>query len=139
MRKRSFATLGLLALLAAVSAFGQRLTADIPFEFRLADKVMPAGHYGVTLGGHGVQGLVSVDCSTGSARGFALTSNIGGGDYARNEGRLVFKKYGDTYFLSEIWSPDRTQGSALLKTKTEREMARNTQPSETAQVLLALR
>jgi hypothetical protein len=82
---------------------------------------------------------VSVDCSTGSARGFALTSNIGGGDYARNEGRLVFKKYGDTYFLSEIWSPDRTQGSALLKTKTEREMARNTQPSETAQVLLALR
>ena len=37
---------GLLALLAAGSAFGQqRLTADIPFEFRLADKVMPAAHF----------------------------------------------------------------------------------------------
>ena len=85
MRKRSFATLGLLALLAAVSAFGQRLTADIPFEFRLADKVMPAGHYGVTLGGHGVQGLVSVDCSTGSARGTRTSFPRSGRQTARRE------------------------------------------------------
>ena len=139
MRKRSFATLGLLALLAAVSAFGQKLTADIPFEFHLSDKVMPAGHYGVTLDSNGVQGLLSVDSSIGSARGFALTYNIGGDEYAHNEGRLVFKKYGDTYFLSEAWSPDRTQGTSLLETKTERELARNIQPSETGQVLVALR
>jgi hypothetical protein len=34
MRNRSFATLGVLALLAAASAFGQsRLRYDIPFEF----------------------------------------------------------------------------------------------------------
>jgi hypothetical protein len=140
MRNRSFATLGLLALLAAVSAFGQqRLTADIPFEFHLANTVMPAGHYDVTLSAPDMQGVLSVDCVTCSARAFALTHKVGGGYSASTEGRLVFDKYGDTYFLSQVWSPGYAQGGALPTSKTEREIARTAPPAETSQILLARR
>jgi len=60
MTKRSFATLGTLALLAAASAFGQqRIRVDIPFEFHLAGTVLPAGQYEVNVGAHNMQSLVS--------------------------------------------------------------------------------
>ena len=53
MKNRSFATLGILALLAAASAFGQqKLRYDIPFEFHFPDAVMPAGQYDVDVAGN---------------------------------------------------------------------------------------
>ena len=144
MRNKSFATLGTLALLAAASAFGQqRLAFDIPFEFHLENTVMPAGHYAVILA---AQNVLSVGCYDCRVSAFALTGNVGGGTNENTECRLVFNKYGDTYFLSEVWSGGRAQGSALNKSKTEREIARMTPgiarvtlPARTSQVLLAQR
>jgi hypothetical protein len=132
---------GLLALLAAGSAFGQqRLTADIPFEFRLADKVMPAGHYDVTLSGHNIQGLLSLSCLKCSAHAFAQTHYVGGGNTEAAEGTLVFSKYGDSYFLSQVWPFEHgRQGSALSKSRTEREIARIGPPAQTSQIVLARR
>ena len=147
MRNRSFATLGTLALLAAASAFGQeRLTADIPFEFHIANTVMPAGHYDVDLSAINTRGSLTVGCRGCGVRPFASAYSVGGGPNENTECRLVFNKYGDTYFLSEVWSGGRAQGSALNKSKTEREIARMTPgiarvtlPARTSQVLLAQR
>ena len=37
----------------------------------------------------------------------------------------MFNKYGDKYFLAEVWSsPDSMNGAALLQSKAERETAR---------------
>ncbi len=148
MRNRSFATLGLLALLAA-SAFGQqvqKLVADIPFEFHYGNAVMPAGHYEVDLTAINVRGLVSVECYTCQVRAAALTNNVGGGPNAPTEGRLVFNKYGDTFFLAQVWAPGSVHGSALNKSKTEREISRTTPdvarftlPVGTSHVMIARR
>ena len=124
MRKRSFATLGVLALLATASAFGQqRMRVDIPFEFHLMDNVMPAGQYIVDTAANNV---LSLDCRACRSHAVAAASGIGGGANLSDQGRLVFNKYGDTYFLSEVWTPGYTQGGSLSKSKTEREMARIT-------------
>jgi hypothetical protein len=140
MTKRSFATLGTLALLAAASAFGQqRIRVDIPFEFHLAGTVLPAGQYEVNVGAHNMQSLVSLDCSECRASANATTFGIGGGADALTQGRLVFNKYGETYFLSQVWSPGYSQGRALNKSKTENEIARATRPDQKKQVILAMR
>jgi ribosomal protein L33 len=140
MTKRSFATLGTLALLAAASAFGQqRIRVDIPFEFHLAGTVLPAGQYEVNVGAHNMQSLVSLDCSECRASAYATTFGIGGGADALTQGRLVFNKYGETYFLSQVWSPGYSQGRALNKSKTEDEIARVTMPTQTTRVILAMR
>ncbi len=147
MRNRTFATLGILALLAAASAFGQqRVSFDIPFEFHFANAVMPAGHYAADVSAGTTQSLLSLDCHTCQAHASVLTFKIGGGIDVPTEGRMVFNKYGDTYFLSEVWSSGRAQGSGLGKSKTERELARTTPdvaritvPSRKSPVIIASR
>ena len=125
MRNRSFATLGVLALLATASAFGQsRLRFDIPFEFHVLNTVMPAGQYDVNAAFNDMQNVLSVECSACRAHGYIVTYGIGGGTDVPDEGRLVFNKYGDTYYLSEVWTPGNSQGEAVAKSKTEREIAR---------------
>jgi hypothetical protein len=127
MRNRSFATLGVLALLATASAFGQsRVRYDIPFEFHFLDTVMPAGQYDVIVAFNNVPNLLSLECYACRAHGFTVTYGIGGGVNPPDEGRLVFNKYGDTYYLSEVWKPGDAQGGALAKSKTEREIVRTT-------------
>lgn len=135
MRNRSFATLGTLALLTAASAFGQQaLTVDVPFEFNLGDKAMPAGHYDVTH----TSGVLHISCFTCGAGAMSVISNIGNGNGISQDtqSRLVFSKYGDKYFLSEVWASFGDEWAAgLPKSRTEREMAR-TSPSEVARVAI---
>jgi hypothetical protein len=113
MTKRSFATLGTLALLA--------------------------GQYEVTVGAHNMDSLVSFDCSASQAQAITTTYPTGGGADALTEGRLVFNKYGEAYFLSQVWSPGYSQGRAINKSKTENEIARGTPSDQKKQVILAMR
>jgi hypothetical protein len=39
---------------------------------------------------------------------------------------LVFNKYGDQYFLSQIWTAGGNSGRELLMPRQERELAKNT-------------
>jgi hypothetical protein len=120
MRNRSFATLGTLALLGAASAFGQQIVrADIPFEFNIAGKLLPAGNYDVSC----TSGVVTVRSHTDGA--FTMAGNIVSGGSEAAKPSLVFNRYGDKYFLEEVWSsPDSTHGASLMKSKAEREIAR---------------
>ena len=139
MRNKSFATLGIMALLAAASAFGQQiLKADIPFEFRVGSTVMPAGQYDINLAYGNIPGTLSLGCYECRAMTVAKTVNTGTGQ-APTEGRLVFSQYGDTYFLSAVWSPGRREGNALPKDKTEREIAHSASLARTREVMLARR
>ena len=139
MRNRTFAMLGVLALLAASSAFGQQnLRVDIPFEFHFADVVMPAGQYVVDTEARNIHNLLSFDCDACRVHAVAIPYAVGGRDVS-SEGRLIFNKYGDTYFLAEVWVPGRIQGMALSKSKTERELARVSLPARTGQVIVASR
>jgi len=127
MRNRSFATLGILALLAASSAFGQdSLRVDVPFEFHVADAVMPAGLYYVGPSDRSTHNLLSLSCFDCESQAVTLTSPVGGGSDVATEGRLMFNKYGETYFLSEVWVPGSSYGRSLFKSRTEREIARTT-------------
>ena len=139
MRNRTFATLGLLALLATASAFGQqhRGTFDIPFEFSTGGKVMPAGQYELIQ----ATGLRSMEltCSACPAGVLFVTHPVGSYDRRISEARLVFNKYGDRYFLSSVSWPPSGVGSALPTSKTEHEAALRAALAPTSQVVLVAR
>ncbi len=121
MKLTSFATLGTLAILAAGSAIGQtRMVADIPFEFSVADRVLPAGHYEVTRTATVLQ--VSSYESGSSAIARVIDTGVAG---ASNTGsHLIFNKYGDKYFLEQVWtSTGLRYGAEVFKSKTESEIA----------------
>jgi hypothetical protein len=87
---------------------------------------------------------MSLECY--ACRTAARTVTFGVSGSSSDEARLVFNKYGDTYFLSEVWTPGQSQGGGLSKSKTEREIAssnptvaRVTLPAGTNRAVIARR
>jgi hypothetical protein len=127
-----------LAFVAAVaSANGQsrQAVAKIPFEFVVGDKSLPAGEYGVgrfNAGGE-VLRITSTEDNDSALR---LTSPITRGS-APDKSTLVFHRYANHYFLTQVWIAGETTGRQLMKSKQERaierEMAAISSRSESAQ------
>jgi hypothetical protein len=50
----------------------------------------------------------------------------------RESSSIVFQKYGDTYFLRQVWDGGASHGHELAPSKTERQMAKATGPGVVA-------
>src|SRR5262245_31892048 len=125
---RGFAKLGLLAVMMIVAAgasakaqsLNYRLTANIPFDFTVVDKKMPAGKYWISRAQQS-QGdtLVQIRSTEGKAYAVRLTIPVNTLYETRNA-TLVFHRYGDEYFLSEVWPKGGSTGRQMPKTRVER-------------------
>ena len=106
-----------VALMAAlVSAHAQssvRVIADVPFEFAVGGKSLKAGEYTVrAMTANGDAMLITSEDSNVSA--IRLSNSIQSRD-VQEKGKLVFHRYGERYFLSEIWTPGERTGRQLQK------------------------
>jgi len=117
----------LLSLLLVGSAGAQepgtRIRASIPFDFTVKGKTMPAGTYDVTRvmdepvtlllrNVHDKHDVVVVE--TEPVRDPMMPRRC----------ELVFNRYGDTYFLSEIFTAGEQTGEELYPSHKERELKR---------------
>jgi len=124
---KRLAILGLVsmfALLGAVTSANAQLRnpirAKIPFDFNVGEKKLPAGEYIFrrvsdfsntnTMSVKNVDGSVHLFKSTLEAQ--VLTP--------KNQSVLVFHKYGDQYFLEQIWLRGDLDGTQLAESRTER-------------------
>ena len=111
---------GLALAAAVVSANGQLsshlITADIPFDFVVADQTLPSGKYTVSKASDNgkVLNIRSLDGKSSVAR----LSNSVADPNANGYVRMVFHRYGEQYFLAEVWSGDNN-GRQLIKSKEE--------------------
>ncbi|HET6977018.1 MAG TPA: hypothetical protein VFI24_11885 [Pyrinomonadaceae bacterium] len=126
---KGFVTAALLVtaiIVAGVSAQAQtlqyRLTANIPFDFTVTGKKLPAGTYWVKraqeTSGDAVLQITTPDGHSTVNR-FSIpifTFN------PKSEGELVFHRYGDEYFLAEVWPAGGGTGRSFPKTRNEREL-----------------
>jgi len=129
MAKQMIKTLSMLVFLAvvalattAVSAqTSRRVVANVPFSFIVGDKELPAGSYGIqpTSMGSGILRIAGTENSKSTVR---LTSSLRRMDSGR--GKLVFHRYQDQYFLSEIWVTGESDGRQLVKSNREKVMQR---------------
>lgn len=132
MKKQSFVIIAALAFvfgigLVTASAQGPVLRADIPFEFTVGNKVLPAGKYIVKLPDTAGAQIVSFSNADGDGSGMALTNQINpkGAEVANG---LIFVRSGDRYFLYQVHTEARDTGLEVLKTKriAATELARKT-------------
>src|SRR5260370_4870464 len=112
--------LGVIAVLTITAAHAQSAIAvTVPFDYSAGGKVLPAGEYKV---------------QTGLPNGLILLRNFEQGVSAMifgnqvesikpsQDAKLVFHRYGDSYFLAEIWaSPGTARSISLRPSKAEQE------------------
>ena len=118
---KTFTMISVLIVLSAVSTraqAGNSFMVNIPFEFSVSGKTLPAGEYTVARVGVSLDGLTirGNDVKDGAS---ALTRSTETGDI-QNQTRVVFSRYGNQYFLSQIWISGRSSGRALFRSKEER-------------------
>ena len=141
---KGFVRFGLLAVLAMIAAsvptkaqsLQYKLTANIPFDFTVTDKKLPAGKYSISRAqnsnGDLVIQIVSADRNENVSRlTFPVTTND-----PLKQGVLVFHQYGGEYFLYEIWPAGGHTGRALPKSRSERDLERRNNDVKVARVVL---
>jgi hypothetical protein len=94
------------------------VVAKIPFEFILSDRQMPAGRYTIR---HTISNnhYLTVRNEDNSMVEIACTYNLQSRS-AVVEGKLIFNRYGDQYYLAEVWWPNDTIGHIIDKTEREK-------------------
>ena len=92
---------------------------DVPFNFMAANMHMPAGEYLVS---HVDPYLVMMETKDGSARSliYVHPADV---DYYLSNNKLVFNKYGDRYFLAQVWTELHSEVHHTIKYSAEQALA----------------
>jgi hypothetical protein len=103
--------------LKASFADGGAVMANVPFAFTVGNESMPAGRYTISA----ASGVVWMRDVSQHAAVNILTIPMTP-KKERATGALLFYKYGDRYFLREMWAPGYSAGAQVPKGKIEREL-----------------
>jgi hypothetical protein len=122
MKKLALYALVLIGFSAGVVVSGAQtvgLRVDVPFNFNVAEKVLPAGSY-VILAPQG--GSLRLQGPNGVAA-IAMTNQISG-RWPEGPGAVALNCYGSRCFLSRFWTARTVTGQEVIKCRLERELAR---------------
>jgi len=107
----------------AGSAIAQTIhvRANVPFNFSVGNKTLPAGAYTIeTISPDAKMLLLRARVGKPS---MMVGSNTAEALKGAEKNKLVFNHYGSQYFLAEIWVEGATLGRQLPKTSREKELA----------------
>ena len=103
-----------------------RVTADISFAFTVMTTVLPAGSY--ALGQYGPPPLLLIQESTSRKAACVLTTFVENDPFKEFEAKLVFRRYGEQYFLGQIWTGH--VGRQIQKSNEELKVAKSSPEPE---------
>lgn len=110
-----------LLMTAAASAQTVHVRFSVPFNFIAAGATLPAGEYDIQS--LGAEEKILVIRNLKSASGILVFSNSSESLNASSRTKLVFHRYGDRYFLSELWVEGQKSGHQVTPRERELEVA----------------
>lgn len=113
-----------LAFASALAASAQNprnLIVNIPFEFNVKGATLPAGEYIVSRTSTVDEMSLTMKRKDGKGNAIVLTKALQSQE-RQSESRLIFSRYGEHYFLSQVWTSGDSVGRELYKTRQERSM-----------------
>jgi hypothetical protein len=137
--KRNYTILAALILMV-ISAVGSAnaqtssINISIPFDFVVENQTLPAGEYNIQPA---VGGRIMLRSHDGATATTVLTLPVKS-QQPSSETKLVFKRYGNQYFLAQVWSRGANVGREVLAGRSEQEAAKN-KSSERLTVLASKR
>jgi hypothetical protein len=114
-----------------------RIRADVPFAFNMEQVRMAAGNYEIAA----LSDKVLVVRSLESGQGRLLLKPMQVQARQVQNPKLVFHKYGEQYFLSQVWNGSSNIGIQFSISQREKElrMARNGSPIWPETVIVAMK
>ena len=109
----------LVGVLPGAAQGKKSVILNAPFSFVVEQQTLPAGSYRIIVE-HGWLQIRSVDRK---AAAIVLTLPVSG-KAPEGTGQVVFNRYGNRYFLSQVWVPDMPLGRQTLESREERETAK---------------
>ncbi|HEY6120778.1 MAG TPA: hypothetical protein VIV66_12530 [Pyrinomonadaceae bacterium] len=147
MKKQASIAFMMLSLMFSVAATIVRAQTNshvmritIPFEFVVRDKTLPPGDYIIKRSFSDRPEMLLIRNLDGDMSENVLTSNVQS-KTPLSVSKLIFQRYGNRYFLSQIWNAGDSAGRDLPKSGRERsvalELAKNTVERQQTVTLIA--
>ncbi len=130
MKRQVYTMIAMIILVGSMAVAAQaqtggrtQLIANIPFQFSVGKKTLPAGEYTVRqvnpASDHAVLQLRSKD---GSAIAMVQMGSVTG--KAQESAKLIFNRYGNKYFFAQAWVDREKSGLEAPKSRAERAVER---------------
>lgn len=124
MKRQTYTVIAMIVLVGSMAVVAQaqgsdriRLTADVPFEFNVGNKTMPAGKYTVSQINSNRVGL-RLQNQDGTASVMLQMNGVIG--RAPQTAKLIFHRYGNSYFFAEAWVDGDSTGMQAPKSRAEK-------------------
>jgi hypothetical protein len=134
MMLKAITMLSLFITMAAASSFArtnEKLFFYVPFNFTVGSTNLPAGQY--TIEPIGIARLI-IRNADGDAIGTAVTVNVQSST-TQKQSQLMFRRYGNQYFLAQIWTEGDNQGRELIQSQIEQELSKSTPKIRTTSIV----
>ena len=115
---------------AQANLTGADLKVTIPFDFYAGDQSLPAGVY--TVKSDSAHAVILL-CSEKIPGQFVTTNRLETIN-TPGRGQLKFKRFGNNYFLEEVWVAQRGEGQQIRSGKLEKELVSKGQAVEMVMV-----
>jgi hypothetical protein len=128
MKKLALSLIGALSmLLLGGSALAQtvHVQLNVPFDFTVGSKILPAGQYELRSAGQPNNPRLLELCRMDGAIEMYIPASDVQSTSASSETKVVFRHYGNVYFLSQLWTAGTRAGWEFPKTRAEISEAKN--------------
>lgn len=109
-----------VVLAAPLPAQTIELRANVPFDFMVGGRTMPAGAYEFGLLSQG--GVLRVMSESGSTSAMTA-SRVDRNGGSRTAALVEFHRYGNEYFLYKVWNGSANNAIEIPVSRTERELS----------------
>ena len=138
MKRKLTVGVGMLLVLAAATGVvyaqaNEIVKADIPFQFTLNEKAMPAGNYEISMADPEDPTVWVFRSTSGEAEEMADT-NTKQAESPAPQTELVFDEVVGHHFLRELWIEGQMDGREIPMSKTEKELEKQGTPKHQRRV-----
>ena len=121
------------AMSGPAAAQAQSVTANIPFSFSANDQKVPAGIYRISLQ---APRYLSFVATQSTRKQYLMLVQPTGEQNSQDGGSLMFRRYGDSNYLYQVWMPGQGAGRQFVRSRAEQETLRGLKSSSLAHVQL---
>jgi hypothetical protein len=126
MKKQAYTVIALMVLIGSMTVAAQaqnngrpQLVAEIPFQFNVGNKTLPAGEYLVrSVSDTSPIVVLNIQSRDGKASAMLMMTSVDAKE--RDSAKLIFNRYGSQYFFAQTWLDGYNIGLEAPRSRAER-------------------